>query len=85
MVWRVRSQDILPKSKAPAQTFEEARYLKRLTETGRPVVIKLVTNEEYRGTIEFWDAGFIRLSREDGPNLFIYKDQIKYLAEVDQD
>jgi sRNA-binding regulator protein Hfq len=71
----------LPKSKAPAQTFEETQYLKRLTDEGRKVCVRMITNEEFCGVIEFYDVGFIRLTREDGPNLFIYKDQIKYLYE----
>ena len=33
------------------------------------------------GTIEYYDHSFIRLTRKDGPNLFIYKHDIKYLVE----
>jgi len=75
----------LPKSKAPAQTFEEAYYLKKLVETQAPVRVKLVTGEQYEGSIEYWDAGFIRLTRGDGPNLFIYKEQLRYIEELDKD
>jgi sRNA-binding regulator protein Hfq len=72
----------LPKSKAPAQTFEEAYYLKKLVEAGTPIRVNLVTGEKYEGLLEYWDAGFIRLTREDGPNLFIYKEQIRYIEEL---
>jgi len=70
------------KSKPPEQTFEEANYLRRLIELEVPVMVKLENNEEVAGVIEFYDAGFIRLTRSDGPNLFIYKHQIKYLQEL---
>ena len=43
--------------------------------------VRLIDNEEVRGVIEYYDHSFIRLTREDGPNLFIYKHDIKYLAE----
>jgi sRNA-binding regulator protein Hfq len=78
-------EGFLPKSKAPAQTFEEAYYLKKLVETQAPVRVKLVSGEEYEGAIEYWDAGFIRLTRVDGPNLFIYKEKLRYIEELDKD
>lgn len=73
----------MPKSKAPAQTFEETHYLKRLSEEGKTICVRMISDEEFCGRIEFYDVSFIRLTREDGPNLFIYKDQIKYLYELD--
>ena len=35
----------------------------------------------FSGTIEYYDHSFIRLTRKDGPNLFIYKHDIKYIVE----
>ncbi len=75
----------LPKTKAPAQTFEEAYYLKKLVETQTPVRVRLVTGEQVEGVVEYWDAAFIRLTCDDGPNLFIYKDKLRYIEELDQD
>ncbi len=69
------------KSKPPEQTFEEPKYLRRLIEHEVPVRIKLSNNEEVSGTIEFYDVSFIRVTRAEGPNLFIYKHDIKYLYE----
>lgn len=43
--------------------------------------MKLTDGEEVSGTIEYYDQSFIRLTRKDGPNLFIYKHEIVYLAE----
>ena len=57
------------------------KYLKRLIETEMPVRIRLTDGEEVSGTIEYYDRSFIRLTRRDGPNLFIYKHEIKYLVE----
>ena len=57
------------------------RYLKRLIETEMPVRVRLTDGEEVSGTIEYYDHSFIRLTRRDGPNLFIYKHEIKYLVE----
>lgn len=69
------------KSKPPEQTFEEPRYLRRLIEQEVLVRVKLSNNEEVSGKIEFYDVSFIRITRADGPNLFIFKHDIKYLYE----
>ncbi|MGC8792312.1 MAG: Hfq-like protein, partial [Bryobacteraceae bacterium] len=69
------------KSRAPEQTFEEVRYLRHLIDNEIPVRVKLRDNEEVSGTIEYYDASFIRLTRQGAPNLFIFKHEIKYLHE----
>jgi sRNA-binding regulator protein Hfq len=68
-------------SRAPEQTFEEVRYLKQLIDEEIPVRIKLRDNTEVAGTLEYYDQSFVRLTRQDEPNLFIYKHEIKYLYE----
>jgi len=65
----------------PECTNEEAVYLKRLVEKQSSVSIKLVTGEKVYGWIEYYDRNMLRLTRKDQPNLFIYKQQIAYVAE----
>jgi host factor-I protein len=69
------------KTKAPEQTFEEVKYLRYLIEKAVPVRIRLSSNEEVSGVIEFYDSNFIRITRDGAPNLFLYKHDIKYLYE----
>ena len=69
------------KTKPPEQTFEEVKYLRRLIDQEIPVRVRMRNNEEFSGIIEFYDSSFIRLTRTDGPNLFVYKHEIKYLYE----
>jgi sRNA-binding regulator protein Hfq len=69
------------KRKAPETTLEEPRYLKQLAQNRTPVCIKLADNQNVRGVIEFFDEAFIRVTRENAPNLFVYKHDIKYLYE----
>lgn len=68
-------------ARAPEQTFEEARYLKQLIESATPVRVKMSDGEEVVGVIEYYDQSFIRLTRHGQPNLFIFKQDIKYLQE----
>ena len=71
------------KATRPAeQTFEETRYLKHLIERKIPVCVKLADNDVVTGTVEYYDQRFIRITRADAPNLFIFKHDIKYLYEV---
>jgi len=72
----------ISQQKAPEQTLAEVRYLKQLTDDHTPVRARLTDNTEVEGTIEFYDTGFIRLTRENEPNLFLYKHDIKYLYEL---
>jgi sRNA-binding regulator protein Hfq len=72
---------IKPKSRPPDQTLAEVTYLRYLIDQALPVRVRLRSNEEFSGVIEFYDTSFIRLTRTDGPNLFIFKHDIKYLHE----
>jgi sRNA-binding regulator protein Hfq len=73
------------KATRPAeQTFEETRYLKHLIERRIPICVKLADNDVVTGTVEYYDQRFIRITRKDAPNLFIFKHDIKYFYEVAQ-
>jgi host factor-I protein len=68
-------------TRAPEQTFEEIKYLKRLIDNQTPIKVKLSDGEIVEGIVEYYDASFIRLTRKGKPNLFIFKHDIKYLTE----
>ena len=70
-----------PKTPPPQETSEEAAYLKMLGEKQKPVRIKLADGEVVEGWIEYYDKDIIRITRETQPNLFIYKNRVKYLYE----
>ena len=69
-------------SRPTEQTFEETRYLKHLIERRIPICVKLADNDTVTGTVEYYDQRFIRITRKDAPNLFIFKHDIKYFYEV---
>jgi len=66
---------------APETTFREAEYIDRLSKSRTPVIVKLIDGEEIMGWIEYYDKDIIRITRESLPNLFIYKNRVKYLYE----
>ena len=69
------------KAPPPDGTSEEAAYLKSLGEKQKAVSIKLLDGEVVHGWIEYYDRNMVRLTREHGPNLFIFKHEIVYIAE----
>lgn len=71
-----------PRHPPPTVTGEEARYLRQLAQNKTPVVVHLKSGETFHGWIEYFDLRFIRLTSDDGPNRFIFKEQIKYIAEA---
>jgi host factor-I protein len=83
MSFRAAAPDHQKKGKTPPpeETHEEAAYLKMLGEKQKPVRIKLVDGEIVKGWIEYYDRAMVRLTREGAPNLFIYKHDIRYIAE----
>ena len=69
------------RSTPPEDTGMEASYLKALGEKQTSVTIKLMGGEQVRGWIEYYDTNMVRLTRENAPNLFIYKHEILYILE----
>jgi len=68
----------------PENTSAEAFYYVKQMNNRTPMVVVLDDGEELRGHIEWYDRGCIKLNREDGPNLVIYKHSIKYLLKADE-
>jgi host factor-I protein len=69
----------------PEETFEEAAYLKWLGEKQKIVSVKLRDGEVVRGWVEYYDLKMLRLTRENAPNLFIFKSEIMYISEGGKD
>lgn len=52
-----------------------------LGEKQKAVSVKLMDGQVVQGWIEYYDRGMVRLTRQDAPNLFIFKHEIMYIAE----
>jgi len=79
---RMASKGASSKKKAPETTLREVEYWKDLVARQQPVRVRLMDNQEHSGTIEYFDAAFVRLTRIGQPNLFLFKHDIKYVYEV---
>ena len=70
------------KTPPPGETGQEGLYLRSLSDRQVIVNVKLRDGETVRGWIEYFDDSMLRLTRENRPNLFIYKHQIRSISEV---
>ena len=75
------SETVLRLPRVQEQTHAETLYLTHLVQEKTPVIVKLVNDDEISGWIEYYDKDFIRLTRDNAPNAFIYKAQIKLIIE----
>jgi host factor-I protein len=72
------------RAKAPDHTHKEAEYLRLLIGEKLRVRLVLTDGHAFEGIVEFFDTTFIRLTRDGEPNLFIYKQDMKYLCELEK-
>jgi sRNA-binding regulator protein Hfq len=63
------------------RTFLQIGYISQLARDKTPIVVKLTTNREMRGYIQYYDKNFIRITGSDGSRYFIFYHDIKYLYE----
>jgi sRNA-binding regulator protein Hfq len=66
----------------PDQTNAENFYYIKQMQSKTPMVIVLKDGEELHGIIEWYDKASLKVNREDGPNLLVYKANIKYMYKA---
>jgi sRNA-binding regulator protein Hfq len=72
-----------PKKAAPPdQTNAENFYYMKQMQSKTPMVIVLKDGETLNGVIEWYDKGSLKFNREVGPNLLIFKQNIKYMYKA---
>ena len=63
----------------PEQTNAENFYYVKQMQARTPMVVVLSDGEELHGVIEWYDRGCLKVNRSAGPNLVVYKANIKYM------
>ena len=63
----------------PDQTNAENFYYVKQMQAKTPMVIVLKDGETLHGVIEWYDKCCLKFNRNDGPNLLLYKPNIKYM------
>ncbi len=76
------AKPVKPKQTPPDTTNAENFYYIKQMQAKTPMVVVLLDGEELHGYIEWYDKLCLKLTREDGPNLLVYKSYIKYLYKA---
>jgi sRNA-binding regulator protein Hfq len=73
----------LKKPPPPDQTNAENFYYVKQMQSKTPMVIVLKDGEQIEGVIEWYDRSCLKVNRDGGPNLLIYKPNIKYMFKAE--
>ena len=63
----------------PDQTYAENFYYLKQMQGKTPMIIVLQDGEKINGVIEWYDRTCLKVNRDDGPNLMLFKANIKYM------
>ena len=66
----------------PDQTNAENFYYVKQMQAKTPMVVVLEDGEVLNGVIEWYDKTCLKINRDDGPNLLLYKPSIKYMYKA---
>jgi sRNA-binding regulator protein Hfq len=66
----------------PDQTNAENFYYIKQMQSKTPMTIVLKDGEILHGIIEWYDKASLKVNREEGPNLLVYKSNIKYMYKA---
>jgi len=78
-----QSQPPVKKQVPPDQTYAENFYYLKQMQGKTPMVIVLQDGEKLNGVIEWYDRTCLKVNREDGPNLVLFKSNIKYMYKAE--
>jgi sRNA-binding regulator protein Hfq len=70
------------KAVPPEQTNAENFYYLKQMQGKTPMVIVLKDGETLHGVIEWYDKASLKVNRDEGPNLLVYKSNIKYMYKA---
>ncbi len=85
---RLERTDRIPSNNGPRrngpgdQTHAENYYYQKQIQSKTPVVVVLKDGEQVQGLIEWYDRNCIKVSRNGGTNLLIYKPSIRYIYKA---
>jgi host factor-I protein len=68
----------------PDQTNAENFYYVKQMQSKTPMAITLKDGEVLKGVIEWYDRSCLKLNRDGGPNLLLYKSNIKYMYKDEE-
>ena len=66
----------------PPATGHEAEYLQQVKDARAKVVVRLADGQSVEGVVEYFDRDMVKITRPEGPHVFVRKSDIRYLEEA---
>lgn len=82
---KMKNEGVKKKSHPPFETHAENYYYLKQMNKKTPMAVVLQDGERVDGYVEWYDRNCIKLTRQDEPNLMIYKHSIKYLYKLEDE
>lgn len=83
-----RTRDYRPTRRRPTPpevTSAEAFYYLKQMNSKTPMIVVLDTGEQIRGHIEWYDRQCIKVHREDGPNILLFKHAVRFMYKEEDE
>jgi sRNA-binding regulator protein Hfq len=78
-----RGQSGPKRSSPPDSTNAENFYYVKQMQQKTPMVVVLRDGEQVNGVIEWYDKACLKVNRTDGPNVMLYKSNVKYIYKAE--
>jgi len=79
---KLKAQNHQKRVVPPDQTNAENFYYVKQMQSKTPMVFVLKDGETLHGIIEWYDKTCLKINRDEGPNLLVYKTNIKYMYKA---
>ena len=66
----------------PPATGREADYFQQVKDARAPVVVELADGQRVEGVVEYFDRDMVKITRPEGPHVFVRKSDIRYVEEA---
>ena len=73
------------RSESAAETSAEANYYQKQMANQTRMVIVLKDGDRIRGTIEWYDRAALKVHQQNGPNILLMKDSVKYMYKEEDE
>lgn len=81
---KILKKDTKKKTPPPYRTHAESYYYVKQMNNKTLLVIELADNTSVRGTIEWYDEKCLKIKKEDGANIILFKHYIKFIHKAPQ-
>lgn len=78
---RLQKKDIRKRPPPSSKTNAESYYYLKQMSNKTPLIFELTTGENINGTLEWYDEHCLKIKRNDGTNVIVFKQVLKFISK----